>query len=336
MKELIEQLISGENLTADNAHRMMHAMLTDVPAVHIAAALVLLQAKGVTSTELAGMVKALHEKMQRVDINEPVLDIVGTGGDGANTVNISTASSIVAASYGVKVAKHGGRAVSSQCGSANVLQQLGIKIDMNADQVQQCIKKIGIGFCFAPIFHPSWVAVKNIRAQLGVRTVFNILGPLVNPAYAKHMVLGVFSAELVPLVAQTLAQLNITHALVVHSQGLDELSLLGPTEAMEVTVNGISPITINPQDYGFKLGTLEDIRGGDAAFNAQLIRKALGGAPGPIADTIALNAGAGIYVAGQAATLAEGIRCAQQQLQSGKALHTLNNWATFSKGLSDA
>jgi len=269
--------------------------------------------------------------MLPLDIDADVLDIVGTGGDGYNTVNISTAASIVAASCGMRVAKHGSRAVSSKCGSSNVLQQFGINLDMQPAHVVECINSVGIGFCFAPRFHPAWVKVKEVRAMLGVRTVFNILGPLLNPARANYMLLGVFSENLLGIMAETLQTIGVKHALVVHGNGLDELTLSGINQVVEVTPAETKRYQLDPTTFGFDMSAIKDIEGGEPALNAQLIKAVFDGEKGPIADTIIFNAGAALYAADQVASIAGGIDKARKAVKRGKAAETLNNWVKFCK-----
>lgn len=336
LKTCIEQLIERRNLTAKMTEKAFDEMITDANPIQMTAFLVLMRAKQETAEEIFGMVRSLQKHMLPIAIEGTVLDIVGTGGDGAQTVNISTAASILAASCGVRVVKHGGRAVSSQCGSSNVLDALGVFIDMTPQQVKQCVREVGIGFCFAPSFHPGWVKVRQVRAGLGIRTVFNLLGPLVNPASANRALIGVFNEELLPLFADILLHLNITHALVVHGNGLDELNLLGPNRVIEVSSEGKKEFILDPKDYGFSYCRLEQIQGGDAKTNANLLLKTFRGKRGPIADTIILNAGAALYVANKAASIREGIKIAQEKLYQGVALNTLNNWINFCRRITYA
>lgn len=336
IKQCIEQLMQGDNLTAEQCQQVMHEILNDANPLQVAAFITLLHAKGETAEEVFGIATELQKVMLPVAVNHPVLDIVGTGGDGANTVNISTASSIVAASCGAKVAKHGSRAVSSKCGSSNVLQEFGVNIDMTPEQVTQSIDEVGIGFCYAPRFHPAWVKVKEIRSALGVRTLFNVLGPLLNPARAKHMLIGVFDPKIMPMMAETLQRLGVKHAMVVHSQGLDELSLIGPAEVIEVNGTGLQQKQLDPQQFDLAPQPLSAIQGDDAATNAKLIQAAFAGEQGAIADTIVLNAGVGLYVADLVSSIEEGIQQAQNSLQTGAAQKTLQQWVAYSRDQSNA
>jgi len=301
---LVDTIISGENQQ------------------EVATMLMRLHEKGETALELQAFVQAMKKHMIAVPYDGDLLDIVGTGGDNANTVNISTAASLLAACCGAKVVKHGNRSVSSQCGSADLLEALGFHLDSTPTQVLEDLSRTGFAFCFSPNFHPAMKAVKAVRKALGFRTIFNLLGPLLNPANANCYVMGVFSEKYLELFADTLIQLKVKHAMVVHSNGLDELTLLGPSEVVEVKNGKKKKYTLDPKRFGFSYCQLADIQGGDASYNAVLIEKALSGEAGPIADTIILNAAAGLYVAGLASTIELGIEIARSQLQSGKTLQS--------------
>lgn len=330
LKALIQQLMQKENLTQEQCQNAVRLILDDADPLQVAAFLVLLHAKGETADEMAGIVKAMRDSMVRVPINNTsILDIVGTGGDGAHTINISTAASILVASVGVKVAKHGNRAVSSNCGSADLLEALGIKIDMSPDHVKECIENIGIGFCFAPAYHPATQKVKSIRSRLGVRTTFNLLGPLLNPASASHYLLGVYSEKHLNLIADCLQKLAVTHALVVSGQGLDELSLLGPAKVVEIRATEKREYELDPKDFGFDYCQLSDIQGGDPQKNAQLVSEIFDGKQGAMSDNIIFNAGVGLYVADHVTTIAEGIALARENLRQGKVLELIQKWIDF-------
>lgn len=331
IQQCIEQLTQRKDLSAGVCEQLMGELLNGADSHQIAALLVLLRAKGETAEEVSGFVRALRKAMLPVLVDYPVLDIVGTGGDGANTINISTAASIVVASCGVKVAKHGSRSVSSQCGSSNVLDALGVQIEMTPAQVKACLDHVGIGFCFAPSFHPAWVAVKGVRAALGVRTVFNILGPLVNPANAQHLVIGVFSKEFMALIAESLMALNLEHAMVVHGCGLDELSTLGTSDVIEIQNGRQKQSQIDPVALGFKTCTVKDLQGGDAQTNARLLQDIFNGKSGPMADNVILNAAAGLVVADTVSNMQDGIALARDALNSGKAAACLANWVAYCK-----
>lgn len=331
LKKYLQKLIERKNLTADECELAVQSILNNADTHQIAAFLVLLHSKGETAGELLSFVKIMRAKMKTIQLTEKVLDIVGTGGDGAQTLNISTGASIIVASCGVKVAKHGNRSVSSQCGSADLLEALGIKIDLNSEQVAQSIANNNIGFCFAPNFHPAMQQVKPVRAALGVRTTFNLLGPLLNPARANYLLLGVSHERYLHLFADVLAQLNVDHALVVHGNGLDELSLLGPSKVIEIRNGEKQEGVVDPKAYEFQYGTLNAIQGRDAQFNAHALLEVFKGQKGPVADTLILNAGVGLYIANFVKTIHAGIQLARENLTNGQALTTLEKWVNFGK-----
>jgi anthranilate phosphoribosyltransferase len=268
----------------------------------------------------------------------PTLDIVGTGGDGANTVNLSTAAAVLAASCGALVAKHGNRSVSSRSGSADVLEDLGVPM-LRPEQVAPCLEEAQIAFMYAPHFHPAMRFVAPVRKATGIRSVFNILGPLLNPAGCKHVVIGVYTPELLDVFGEVLLTLGVEHGLVVHCAGLDELNSIGPADVVEVRQGAEQPIrryALRPEDVGVPAVTLEQLKGGDAAENAAILRKVFnGGAPsdGPVGNTIAYNAGAGLYVYGLADSIKSGYEMAKKQLASGKALATLDKWSQVAQQL---
>jgi len=334
LENLISKLMQHQNLTAVECETALSEILTDAEPLQVAAFLVLLHGKGETPEELQGLIAGMKSVMLPLHTGDNMLDIVGTGGDGAHTVNISTAASIVAASCGAKIAKHGNRSVSSQCGSADLLAELGIDIHASPEQVSASIAELGIGFCFAPVFHPAMKKIKALRKALGVRTTFNLLGPLLNPAQTAYYLMGVFDPSYLQLFADTLQAMPIKRALVVHGCGLDELSCLGASTVIEVDKKGQRELTIDPKDYGLSYCELSDLQGGGAAMNAKIIQVAFSGEKGPVADTIALNAGAALYVAEKARNIAQGVEMALQSLQQGKAKNLLTRWvnvATRSK-----
>lgn len=326
LKTLIEKLIRREDLTASEMHGAVEAILNSENREQIAAFLVLLRAKGETAEEVFSMLEVMRQHMRLLKTDFPVLDIVGTGGDQSNSVNISTAASIVAATGGVKVLKHGNRSVSSKCGSADVIEALGVSLSMSPEAITRCLEEVNIAFAFAPSFHPSMKNVMPVRKALGVRTIFNFLGPLLNPASPKYYVMGVYSETLMELFSDVLLKMPIQHAMVVHSCGLDELSLLGASQIIEIKDGKKSVYMIEPESFGLKRCRLSDIEGGDVETNKTLLLSALSGEPGPIADTIALNAGAALYVADQASSMAEGVENAKAILHSGDALKTIDRW----------
>lgn len=273
--------------------------------------------------------------MVSIKVNEPALDIVGTGGDGANTVNLSTTAAIVAAACGATVAKHGNRSVSSKSGSADVLEVLGVPM-LDAEDAQSCVERAGVTFLFAPKFHPAMKHVVPVRRSLGVRTVFNILGPLLNPAGATRLFLGVFSPHLLDVYGRVLLGLGrVEHALVVHCCGLDELAPIGVADAIEIKNGKMTTRKIDCLALGIPKCTISDLRGGTKEVNAKIIRNVLRGERnGPIADTIALNAGAGLYVYGSVPSIRDGYKKAREMLRSGAAIRKLEAWASLAEGLA--
>lgn len=317
-------------LTDRNVH--VQAILDNADAAQIAAFLVLLRAKGETADEIAGLALGMKARAIAVDAGDDVLDIVGTGGDGAGTVNISTGSTVLAAAAGAKVAKHGSRSVSSLCGSADVLEKLGVAIDLGPEGVARCVKETGVGFMFAPRYHPGMATVGPVRKSLRVRTAFNILGPMLNPASASYGLIGVYSNSLAPLMADAITRLGTKKALVVHSMGLDELTPCGPADVLEVSGSTTKKYTIDPQrDCGIPKCTLEDLKGGDADLNAKILRDVFAGEEGAVADALCLNAGFALAACGEASTPQEGVAMAREVQRSGKALKTLDSWVALSQ-----
>lgn len=338
MKPILTKLIDKQGLTSAETEEIWKDILQGADPVQVGALLVLLRAKGETAQEIAGMVRAMNSVCIPVPVKGKLLDIVGTGGDGADTINISTAAVILAAACGCKIAKAGNRSASSKCGSADVLERLGIQLELTPDQVVRSIEECGIGFMFAPINHPAMKTVSPIRKSLGVRTAFNLLGPITNAASAQHAVIGVFAESLVDLVAESLIELgHIEHAVVVHSCGVDEITAIGPTTVYEI--KNTSPegekktyttkrFIFDPTSVGVSLCNVEELQGGDADVNAKELRLVLtGGLPtNPKRNSVILNAGFGVYVYGLAATIEEGIALARRVLDSGEGLVTLDKW----------
>ena len=334
-KLLLQQLLDGKALTAAQSRQMLAMMISGQLAPEwLAALLVALQGKGITQAELLGAVHAMRAAMHPVPVadQQHLIDTCGTGGDAAGIFNVSTASALVAAAAGARVAKHGNRSVSSMTGSADLLQEIGVKLDLTTEQVQQCLVQTGIAFLFAPQFHPAMKHVAAVRQSLGIKTLFNLLGPLVNPAGVLRQVIGVYHPAFMPLFAEVLRTFSSQHVLLLHAQdGLDEISIAAPTRATELNQGTIRTYQIQPDDFGLPTGTLEQIKVQSAAQSARLMRAALGDAEArafvtagqmqAAVQAIALNAGAAIYVAGLAADLAAGIRQAQCCLQEGRA-HT--------------
>ena len=328
MKRIIARLIDKKNLAGEEMKEIIRLIMDgDAAPSQIGAFLTALRMKGETAIEIGAAAAVMREKATRVPIPEgiTVVDTCGTGGDGAHTFNISTVSALIAAGAGVTVAKHGNRSVSSRCGSADVLAELGINLGMDAGKMADCIRKVGIGFLFAPVLHRAMKHVIGPRREIGVRTIFNILGPLANPAFADAQVLGVYDKNLVPLMAEVLKNVGTRRALVVHgADGLDEITLTGKTYVTELKEGRLSDWLLDPQELGFSLCAPEDISGGQAEENARIMMDILSGRErGPRRDISLLNAAAAIYVGGKAETLASAVRLAGRSIDSGAALEKL-------------
>jgi anthranilate phosphoribosyltransferase len=276
--------------------------------------------KGETADEITGMARVMREKSSRIDVDGDLLDTCGTGGDGSGSFNVSTAAAFVAAGAGARIAKHGNRAMTSQSGSADVLEALGARIDLTPEQVKACIEGVGFGFMFAQAFHPAMKFVAPLRREIGIRTVFNLLGPLTNPAGASRQVLGVPRVDLVETVAAALQRLGSAHALVVHGEdGLDEVSIAGPTQVAELVDGGIRRYTIAPADAGLAPQDIAGVAGGSPNENAQALTLVLEGTPGPLRDFVLINAGVALVAADLAANLKDGVRMAAESIDSGAA-----------------
>ncbi|MFC1904195.1 anthranilate phosphoribosyltransferase [Chloroflexota bacterium] len=325
IKEAIQALISGQSLTMPEAAQVMEEIMGgEVTPAQFGAFVTALRLKGETVDEIAGLANVMRAKAIRVNIAEPVIDVVGTGGDSSHTFNISTATALVAAGAGLKVAKHGNRAMSSQCGSADVLEALGVKIELTAGQVQRCLEEVGIGFMFAPAFHPAMKYAAAPRREIGIRTVFNILGPLTNPAGARAYLLGVADGSLVEKMALVLKSLDCRHAMVVHGEdGLDEITLTGKTRVCELKDGDISNYSISPEDFGLAGANLDSLRGSTAGENATLLREILAGASGPQRDVVLMNAASALVAGDKASSLEQGVGLAREAVDSGQALAKL-------------
>jgi anthranilate phosphoribosyltransferase len=320
-KALIAKAASGASLTREEAARGFERMMSgEATPSQMGGLLMALRVRGETIDEITGAVFAMREKMLRVAAPPDAIDIVGTGGDASGSYNISTCAAFIVAGAGVPVAKHGNRALSSRSGAADVLGALGVKIELTPDAVGRCIQEAGIGFMFAPAHHPAMKNVGPTRVELGTRTIFNLLGPLSNPAGVKRQMVGVFSRQWVEPLAQVLKNLGSESVWVVHgSDGLDEITLSGPTYVAALENGAVRTFEVTPEEVGFKRQGPETLRGGDAAHNAKALVEVLMGAKGPFRDVSLLNAAAGLVVAGRAKTLKEGVELAAKSIDSGAA-----------------
>jgi anthranilate phosphoribosyltransferase len=326
VKQVLAKLAEGRHLDEAQMEAAVSAIMDEQASpAQIGAFLALLRSNGETTEELVGAVRAMREHSVRVEVDGPVLDTCGTGGDGQGTFNISTASTFVCAAAGAKVAKHGNRAASGKVGAADVLEALGARIELDPTQAARVLSETGTTFLFAPVFHPAVRFVAQPRRELGFRTLFNLTGPLCNPAGAQHQLLGIFSADWLDVVADALVRLGTVHTLVVHGHdGGDEISLSGPTEVVEIRDGRKKRFTIKPEDFGIAPQPMSELKGGDAAENAAIIRDVLSGADGAPGDVVALNAGAALYAADLVTDLQGGIARAGEVLRSGAALETLD------------
>jgi len=337
IKEAIGSLVSGNSLTMEEASSVMEEIMDgSATQAQLGAFLVALKLKGETADEVAGLASVMRARSSRVSLTGPVIDIVGTGGDGSNTFNISTTAAFVMAGAGLKVAKHGNRAMSSRCGSADVLEALGVKIELKPEQVQQCVEKVGIGFMFAQAFHPAMKYAAAPRREIGISTVFNILGPLTNPAGAEYQVLGVPSEELGDKIAAALCRMGTKRALVVHGlNGIDELSISGYSVLWEINDGRVISARqlIRPEDTGLNSAADSSVLGGTPQENAEILRTVLNGERSARRDVVLLNAAAGIYIGGMAGSLAEAVTTAATVIDSGRAAGKLDQLISFSRVL---
>jgi anthranilate phosphoribosyltransferase len=330
--ESLTKLVKCQNLTEDEAAAAFEIIIRgDATPSQIAGFLVALRMKGETAEEIAGFARTARAMATPIEVEGALLDTCGTGGDGLATFNISTLSAIVAAACGARVAKHGNRAASSLCGSADVLEQLGVKIDLAPERVARCINQAGIGFLFAPVFHPSFRFAGATRRELGMRTVFNVLGPLCNPAGAKYQALGVADESLAGKMADVLQRLGVERAIVFHAaDGMDELSVASPSFVIEVDGQR-KEYQLDPAELGLAHAPIEAMRGGGPEENARLAREVIGGAKGPRRDVVLLNAAAALRASGRAREWKEGLGLAAEAIDSGRAGEVLDRWARISQ-----
>src|SRR5688572_23489923 len=324
---LLEKLMRRETLSVDEAADAMSAIMSgDATPAQIAALLVGLTMKGERPAEIVGLANTMRAKAVPLSKRfDDVFDTCGTGGDRSGTFNISSAAAVVAAAAGLRVAKHGNRSVSSQCGSADVYEALGVNVAATPAMVERSLESIGIAFFFAPTFHPSMRHAGPVRRELAVRTAFNLLGPLTNPAGTRNQLVGVPHSELTELIARALLMLGSDRAWVVHgADGIDEMSTTGHTKVSECRDGTVSTFYVHPSDFGLPKAQREDLRGGDAMANAAIIRAILGGERGPRRDVVLLNAGASLFVGGRTASVRDGIASAAQAIDSGAAATTLD------------
>ncbi len=333
MPQAIRAVTEHRDLSREEMRAVMNTIMTGAATpAQIGGFLIGLRMKGETIDEITAAAEVMRELATRVEVHgEHVIDIVGTGGDGTSTFNISTASCFVVAAAGGKVAKHGNRSVSSKSGSADVLEVAGVNLDLTPEQVAQCVERVGVGFMFAPRHHGAMKHAIGPRKEMGVRTIFNVLGPLTNPAGAPNQVLGVFARELVEPLARVLANLGSEHVLVVHSEdGMDEISIGAPTHVAELKGGEVTTYTIAPEDFGIQRGNVASLKVEDAAQSLALIESLLENRPGPARDIVQLNAGAALYACGLADSLAEGVARAGEVIASGEARGKLDELAAVS------
>jgi len=336
MKEIVSKIVGGENLTKEEAESSMKTIMSgNSNEIEISSFLTALRMKGESPEEIASLAKVMREFASRIEpkVEGTLVDVCGTGGDMLNTFNISTTSMFVVAGAGIPIAKHGNRALTSKSGSADVLEELGVNLNSNFDKIKESIEKVGIGFMFAPMHHSAMKHVMPVRKQLGFRTVFNILGPLTNPANARAQLMGVFDPELTETLANVFKLLGLDSAIVAHGDpGLDELSTLGKTKVSELKDGEVNTYFIKPEEFGLSVAKENDIAGGSAKDNAKILTDILSGEDtGPKRDITLLNAASGILVGGMADNLTEGLEIAKESLDSGRAQKKLEEFVEFTK-----
>ena len=326
IRHAIAKLVSRVDLSESEMIEAMNQIMTgEATPLQVASFLTALRMKGESVEEVTGAARVMREKAHRVQVgSKTVIDTCGTGGDQKGTFNISTTAAFVVAGAGINVAKHGNRSVSSQSGSADVLAALGVKVDAPKERVEECIANIGIGFLFAPLLHEAMKYAVQPRRDIGIRTVFNLLGPLTNPALATHQLIGLYSGDLVGMIAHVLKNLGSVCAMVVHGmEGLDEISLCGPTKVAELRGGQVKEYIVEPEQFGLKRCRMEELHGGNAEQSAAIVRGVLHGDNGPARDVVLLNGGAALYVSGSAATIQDGMGLAAESIDSGKASEKL-------------
>ncbi len=345
IKEAIARLVMGKDLREDQMYDVMNEIMSGkATSAQIGSFMTALRMKGETVAEITGAVRVMREKATPIETGvdlqqgEILMDTCGTGGDGSGTFNVSTASAFIVAGAGIVVAKHGNRSISSKCGSADVLEAAGVVLDLTPDQVGRCIRETGIGFLFAPALHGAMKFAIGPRREIGIRTIFNILGPMTNPAGANVQVIGVFDRNLTESLANVLAKLGTKRAMVVHGEGgLDELTVTGSTYISELRDAKVASYAIRPEEVGLPVAALADLRGGETPEeSAAMLRSVLGGTPGPKRDMVLLNSGAALMVAGRADDMQGGIKLAAATIDSGKAMRKFDQLAALSQKLKSA
>lgn len=331
LKPFIAKIATRQPLSRQEASDAFEILMSgEASMAQVGGFLMGLRVRGETVDEIAGAVSIMRQKMVPVDAPEDAIDIVGTGGDGTNTYNISTLAALIVAGAGVPVAKHGNRALSSKSGTADALSQLGVKLDIEPDMISRCIREAGIGFMFAQLHHPAMRHVGPARVELGARTIFNIVGPLSSPARVKKQLFGVYSPEWLVPGAEALRDLGLTSAWVVHGSGLDEITTTGPSQVAELKDGEIRTFELTPDDFGVETVSLDAIRGGDGTVNAAALRDVLGGAKTAYRDVALCNAAASLIVAGKAKDVTEGMHLASQSLDTGSAARALDTLIAIS------
>lgn len=333
---LLNELIAGNHLTADQAGAAMSTILAgDATPAQIAGFVVALRAKGETAQELAAMLGAVMDAASIVPLTDieraDCVDVVGTGGDGSHSINVSTMAAIVTAAAGAPVCKHGNRSASSKAGTADVFELLGVHLELSPEGVARCVREAGIGFCFAPAFHPAFRFAGPPRREMGVSTAFNLLGPMANPGRVKRQLIGVANPTFARPMVDALAQQGLDVAWVVHGGGLDELTTTGPSTVLALRDGDVSEFTIDPADLGLTPATADDIRGGSPETNAEVVRRVLAGDLGSHRDIVVLNAAAALVVAGRADTVAAGLELARAAIDDGRATATLTKMVEISQ-----